>query len=105
MGRKINLSRDENGLGKVKFTQPVLVQKLQDEFDLPGERIPKTLAAPGQGLLKSDGSNNFHRQRVKMYRSGTEICMFIMQWSRPDIYNAAMVLSRHISAPTAVHED
>ena len=47
VGSKIDLSRDENGLGKAKFTQPVLVQKLQDEFDLSGGRVPKTPAAPG----------------------------------------------------------
>ena len=73
VGSKIDLSRDENGLGKVKFTQPVLVQKLQDKFDLTGGRIPKTPAAPGQELIKSDGGNDLHGQRVMMYRSGTAI--------------------------------
>ena len=105
MGRKIDLSRDENGLGKVKFTQPVLVQKPQEEFDLTGGRIPKTPAAPGQELIKSDSGNNLHGQRVKMYRSGTAICMFIMQWSRSDIYNATRALSSHMSAPTTEHEE
>ncbi len=62
MGRKIDISRNESGLGKVKFTQPVLVQKLQDKFDLTGGRIPKTPAAPGQELRKSDSGNNLHGQ-------------------------------------------
>ena len=105
VGSKIDLSRDENGLGKLKFTQPVLVQKLQDEFDLSEGRIPKTPAAPGQELIKSNGGNDLHGKRVTTYRSGTAICMFIMQWSRPDIYNATRALSRHMSAPTTMHED
>lgn len=105
VGSKIDLSRDENGLGKLKFTQPVLVQKLQDEFDLSEGRIPKTPAAPGQELIKSNGGNDLHGKQVTTYRSGTAICMFIMQWSRPDIYNATRALSRHMSAPTTVHEE
>ena len=104
VGSKIDLSRDENGLGKAKFTQPVLVQKLQDEFDLSGGRVPKTPAAPGQELVKGDGSNDLHGPAVKTYRSGTAVCMFIMQWSRPDIYNGTRALSRHMSAPTTVHD-
>ncbi len=31
VGSKIDLSRNEKGLGTAKFTQPVLVQKLEDE--------------------------------------------------------------------------
>ena len=105
MGSKNDLSRDENGLRKAKFTQPVLVQKLQDEFDLSGGRVPKTPAAPGQELVKGDGSNDLHGPAVKAYRSGTAVCMFIMQWSRPDIYNGTRALLRHMSAPTTEHDE
>ena len=29
--------------------------------------------------------------------------MFVMQWSRPDIYNTTRGLARHMSAPRLVH--
>ena len=31
-GSKIDIKRKSNGLADVKFTQPVLVQKLKDEY-------------------------------------------------------------------------
>ena len=36
IGNKIDFTQAENGLGTANFTQPVLVQKLEDEFNLPG---------------------------------------------------------------------
>jgi hypothetical protein len=78
------LSRHEaDGLETIKNTQPVLVQKLEDEFDLPSGKAPSTPAVAGQVLVPGDGTG-----------SGTAICMFMMQWSRPDIQNATRGCSR-----------
>ena len=38
VGSKIDIASNIDGLGTVKFTQPVLVQKLEDEFDLLTQR-------------------------------------------------------------------
>ena len=40
VGNKIDFGRNENGLGIIKFTQPVLIQKLEDEFELPNKETP-----------------------------------------------------------------
>ena len=42
-------------------------------------------------------------EAATVYRSGTATMMFMMQWSRPDIYNAVRGLARHMSAPREAH--
>ena len=96
VGSKIDVKRLDNGVRSVKFTQPVLVQKLKDEFDLSaGGAAPKTPAVAGQVLIKGDGSGTLGGQRATKYRSGTAVLMFMEQWSRPDIYNATRNCARH----------
>ena len=52
MGSKIDIVRKSDGLATVKFMQPVLIQKLEDEYELPsGTRTPKTPAEAGQTLV------------------------------------------------------
>ena len=52
VGSKVDMTRDENGLGTIKVTQPVLVQKLEESFDVAGGRDPRTLALAGQVLVR-----------------------------------------------------
>ena len=40
VGSKIDILRDSTGLGTAKFTQPVLVQKLKNDFDLDSDKVP-----------------------------------------------------------------
>jgi hypothetical protein len=92
-------------LRRIKFTQPVLIQKLKDEFDLPdGGTPPRTPAVAGQVLVKGDGSGTLDGLESTKYRSGTATCMFIMQWSRPEIYNATRGCARQMSAPRLAHK-
>ena len=90
-------------MGTVKFTQPVLIQKLEDEYELTGGSTPRLPAIAGQVLIKGNGTGIVDGEHVKRYRSATATCMFIMQWSRPDIYNAVRSLSRYMNAPHEVH--
>ena len=48
VGSKIEMTRRESGT-EIKITQPVLVQSLKDEFDLPEGKPPRT---PGQQRVK-----------------------------------------------------
>ena len=68
VGNKIDFSRNENGLGTVKFTQPVLVQKLEDEFVLPGGKSPTTPAVAGLVLSKGgDGTKALDSKAAMKY--------------------------------------
>ena len=63
VGSKIDFTRDGTGLGTIKITQPVLVQKLSEIFDVNGGRNPKTPAVAGQTLVKGDGSNTLGQKK------------------------------------------
>ena len=102
VGSKIDINRGDDGT-EIKITQPVLVQSLEDEFDLPGGKAPKTPATAGQVLIHEPGEVNLDTRASTKYRSGTAKLMFLMQWSRPDIYNAVRGLARHMSTPQAKH--
>ena len=92
-----------NGLRRVKFTQPVLVQKLEDKFDLPDGVPPNTPAVAGQVLVKGDGSGVLEGAEATKFRSGTAICMFMQQWSRLELYNATRCCARMIPGPRPTH--
>ena len=99
VGNKEDVVRQGDGRAKIKVTQSVLAQKLRDEFILPGGKTPKTPAVPGQVLVKGDGNDALNVQNATKYHSGMALCMYKMQWSRPEIYNATQDCARHIFAP------
>jgi hypothetical protein len=102
VGSKIDMKRSESGT-EIKITQPVLVQSLEDEFDLPEGKPPRVPATAGQILITEPGGVNLSKEDSTMYRSGTAKLMFMMQWSRPDIYNSVRELSRHMAKPQEKH--
>ena len=105
VGSKLDMTRGPNGLGRVKFTQPVMVKKLGEVYDeLPKGRAMRTPAVAGQVLRQGDGSGAIVGRDVTKYRSATAMCMFMMQWSRPEIFNATRGLARQMSQPRLSHE-
>lgn len=101
VGSKIERVEDSDGVA-YKFTQPVLITKLKEENGLSRGKIPQTPAKPGQVLIKGNGALLLGAAATR-YRSLTATMMFMMQWSRPDIYNAVRSLARHMHAPTEEH--
>jgi hypothetical protein len=83
----------------VKFMQPVLVQKLEEEYTPPIGMALKTPAVARQVLVKGDGDGAVQESKAKMYRSATAICMYMMQWSHPDTFNAVRRLAWYMTAP------
>ena len=56
IGNKVDVVQHSDGRERIKVSQPVLVQKLRDEFELPGGKTPKTPAEPDQVLVKENNS-------------------------------------------------
>ena len=54
-------------------------------------------------LVKGDNDSTVSAETLKMYQSMTATCMFMMQWSRPDIFNAVHRLARHMTVPREAH--
>ena len=102
IGSKVDMKRSESGT-KIKITRSVLVQSLEDEFNSPEGKPPRVSAATGQILITEPGGVNLSKKDSTMYRSGTAKLMYMMQWSRPDIYNAVRELARQMARPQERH--
>ena len=66
MGSKLTIMRDKEGKGTVKFTQPVLIMKLNKEYKVPKGPVSKTAAVAGQVLRKGDGDGTVSGDTIKM---------------------------------------
>ena len=72
----------------LKFTQPVLLQSFNDEFDLPDEVDPVTPAEAGQVLRKARPEESvlpWKQQRT--CRTGIGKLLQMVNWSRPECPN------------------
>ena len=66
------------------ITQPVLVSRLQDEFDLPDGKPPQTLALTGQVLVKSNDGDSLDafREAVQILQYACTSCRVLTQGSK-----------------------
>ena len=87
----------------VKFMQLVLVQKLEEKYKPPDRVASKTLAVAGQILVKCDGDGAVMETKAKVCQLATTTCMYMMQWSCPEIFNGVRGLARHMTAPREAH--
>ena len=102
VGSKIDIRRKSAGTS-IKVTQPVLVQSLEDEFDLPTGKAPRTPVPAGQVLVKKDDGVNLDKRDTTKYRSGVAKMMFLMQWSRPECQNPVRGMARQMAQPQEHH--
>jgi len=87
----------------IKITQPVLVQSLKDEFDLPDGVPPTTPAKPGTTITKQPEEEPLNAEKHTNYRAGIGKLQHLVRNSRPDIGNAVCELSRQLVRPTNSH--
>ena len=85
--------------GAIKFTQDVLLQSYEDEFDLPSRNYA-TPAKPGNVLTKGDTDSALDSEMQTKYRSGVGKLIHMIEWSRPDICSAVRDLTRHMQQAT-----
>lgn len=101
VGCKLDYDKAE---GKLKITQPVLLQSFHDEFPLPKtERQFKTPAEPGQVLERGGEANCEGPEKQKSFRSGVGKLSYLARWSRPDVQNAVRELSRCCGVAKKAH--
>ena len=100
IGCKLDWNEDK---GWIKITQPVLLQSLKDEFELPEGQNPLTPAEPGSVLTKEQDAELLKPKEQTKYRSGVGKLLHMMKWSRPEIANSVRELSRFMSAATLAH--
>ena len=101
VGCKIDWDKEQ---GRIKWTQPVLLQSFKDEFDLPTTgREPMTPATPGEVLQKTEEGSELDEQPHSIYRQGVGKLLHMGRWSRPEIGNAVRELTRMASKPAMAH--
>ena len=88
--------------GAIIFTQDVLLQSYEDEFDLPSRNYA-TPARPGNILTKGNIESALDSKMQTKYRSGVGKLIHMMQWSRPDIFSAVRNLTRHMQEAIPAH--
>ena len=76
------------------MTQPVLVQKFEDEFEIPTQTM-KTSGRAGNILTQGDKSLTVNAKVQTYFRSGVGILIHLMQWSRPDTCNTVRDCAMH----------
>jgi len=87
----------------LKFTQPVLLQSFEDEFDLPEGKAPVTPAEAGSILVKGKPEETMSEKHQEKYRSGTGKLLHMVKWSRPECLNSVRELSRFMKGNTMAH--
>lgn len=78
--------------GYMKITQPVLLQSLDDEFEVPKGDPVATPGVPGEFLRSEEVNATATQQRI--YRSGVGKLMHLAKWSRAEAANAVRELSK-----------
>ena len=63
----------------MRFTQMVLVQKIENDFDLPEGKAPCTLVVAGQELPREDGSKKLGVIETSKPRSGAALLVHMVQ--------------------------
>ena len=101
IGCKLERNWDE---GWIKFTQPVLIQSLSDEFNLPEDGPePLTPTEAGQILMPCKEGEGMNPVGQTKYRSGVGKLLHMMRWSRPDVLNPVREQSRHMKEANQAH--
>ena len=75
-----------------------MVCKLMENYKPADQLTLKTSAVAGKVLMKGGGDGAVAEAKTKLYRFATANCMYMVQWSCPDIINAVHRLARQMTA-------
>jgi hypothetical protein len=84
----------------VKFTQPVLLQSLNDEFVLKKVKVKLPVTAGSILSYKGVGVKYLSPEKQRDFWSGMGKLLHLSKWSRPDIKNSVRELSRGMTQAT-----
>jgi hypothetical protein len=89
LGNKIEI---DNVSKTTKFTQPVLLQSLKDEFVLKKGKVKLPATAGSILSYKGEGVQYLTPDKQHDFRSGVGKLLHLSKWSRPDIKNSVQEL-------------
>lgn len=97
----VGLKLDYKPGSYMKITQPVLLQSLSDEFDVPKTDPVATPAVPGEYLKTEQIDVPSKEQRI--YRSGVGKLLHLAKWSRVEASNAVRELCKFAGRASSKH--
>jgi hypothetical protein len=100
VGCKLERNHEERW---IRFTQPVLLQSYDDEFDLGDGPAATTPADAGQILMPCKEEDAVSPAKQTLFRKGTGKLLHMMRWSRPEILNPVRELSRYMKTASDAH--
>jgi hypothetical protein len=68
----------------IKLTQPVLIQSVQDEFEISDGEYPNNSGVPGSVLPAIIEDEELGEKDMKTYRSGIDKLLYLACWSHRD---------------------
>ncbi len=92
VGCKIEHDREA---GTMKFTQPVLIQSFEDEFEIPEKIRDQSPAIAGQ-VLKDEEDQPLDKETQSLYRKAVGKLLFLCRISRNDIQNAVRETTKFV---------
>jgi hypothetical protein len=101
LGNKIEI---DSVLKTAKFTQPVLLQSLKDEFKLKKGKVKLPATAGSILSYKGEGVMYLSPEKQRDFRSGVGKLLHLSKWSRSDIKNSVQELLRGMTQATEVYE-
>ncbi len=106
MDENVGCTIEKLDTGGIKFWQKVLLQSYREDFDFGSMKKFNTPAAPGTVLKMPDkGKEILMPAKRTQYPSSVGKGLHMMQYSRPDTYNAVCNLARHMTLAMQVHYD
>jgi Reverse transcriptase (RNA-dependent DNA polymerase) len=97
LGNKIEIDHFSK---TAKFTQPVLLQGLKDEFVLKKGKVKLPATAGSILSYKGEGVKHLSPEKQRDFQSGMGKLLHLSKWSRPDIKNSVQELSHGMTQAT-----
>lgn len=97
IGCKLEIDKEKR---RAKITQPVLLQSLSDEFDLPTNQVLIPATAGTILRYKNEDANFLTAIKQRKFRSGVGKLLHLAKWSRPEIKNSVRELTRGMAQGT-----
>jgi hypothetical protein len=92
VGCKIEHDREA---GTMKFTQPILIQSFENEFELPTKTTGGTPAAPGTTLMAHKDEQMLTPDQQSQFRKAIGKLWYLARMSRHDLLHAVRDLSKY----------
>jgi hypothetical protein len=100
VGCKVEMDEKEKS---VKFTQPILVKCLVDEFG-SGFKHVSTPASASRCLQGGNDEDKISERKKKRYQACVGKLLYLIQWLRPEIGNSVRELSKFAAKPQISHQ-